>query len=71
MNYIFYLKQQAISFTFVSLGIIISYGITCKLGWREVIVLTPECVLSIVSYSLSFIFIGPFVCQWWQDTKHR
>lgn len=60
MNYIDCLKQQAISFTPLILASIASYGISCKFGWRETIVLTPDYVVSIMSFSLTYIFVGAY-----------
>lgn len=71
MNYIYCLKQQAVALTFVALSSIITYGIACKFGWRESITLTPDYVVMLVSYSLTFIFIGPFIFKWWDPSNNK
>jgi len=69
MNYIYCLKQQAVAFTFLALSVVINYGVACKCGWREPILLTPDYIVLLVSYSLVFIFIGPFIYKWWDPLK--
>jgi hypothetical protein len=64
MNYIYYFKQQTITFTFIALSFAITYGIACHFGWKEPIILTTDYIIIFVSYLLTFIFIGPFIFKW-------
>ncbi len=65
MKYIYWWKQQAVAFTFIALAWGITYIITLKCGLRTEIILTAEHSLMLLSYALTFIFIGPFFYKWW------
>lgn len=71
MKYIYWFKQQAVALTAVTIWWGICYIICTKMGWREVIILTPDYVVMLVSYALTFIFIGPFIYKWWDPTNEN
>jgi hypothetical protein len=64
MNYIYYFKQQVLSFIAFIFSGAIAYIIACKWGWREPVLLTPDYVLMLVSCSFTYLFIGPLIQKW-------
>ena len=67
MKYIYWFKQQAVALVFLAICWSIGYILASKLMGNEakVLVLTPDLVVGLISFSLTFIFIGPFIYKWW------
>lgn len=69
-EYRYWFKHQTSALTILAIGWGMRYIIWIKMEWREVIVLNPDYLIKLASYTLTFIFMGPFIYRWW-NTPHR
>jgi hypothetical protein len=66
MNYIYYVKQQVKMYTLGAIAMSTAYTITRYFEWREVTTLTPAYI---ISFSLTYIFLGALFKQYFDSLK--
>lgn len=66
MNYIYYVRQQVKLYMLGALAMSTTYAITRYFEWREVTTLTPSYI---ISFSLTYIFLGALFKQYFDSLK--
>ena len=67
MNYIYYLERQLKLYGLFIVTASSLYRMMQYLGWRKPIPLDEAHIAGFISYSLTYIFIGPVIYKWWDQ----
>jgi hypothetical protein len=69
MNYIPYIKQQALLYICFILSFAITYNIECYFELRKPIILTSGHISAFISGTLIFVFVSPLIQLWLTSNK--